>query len=788
MKSNCNRLLLVALALATSATVSAKHITPDAALARFQQMLTPQSRLKMAAAKPKLAMTKDVDNVSTLYVFNQQSDGYLILSADDAVPALLGYSETGGINPDNMPPALKEWLDGISHDISQVSRSRIKLANDRFVVPENWVDIEPMIKSNWAQDDPYDLLCPLNSQKEHSPAGCAATAIAQIMYYYQWPKQGYGSKTYTPKGASYSLTADFGNTHYDWANMVNNYRYKNVRYNESTGKWSATVVTNTPEEEMAVAELMYQLGVSLDMIYGEDASSAQSDALVYDLKGNRPIVDNFGYDGNVEYFERVNFTDDISWEQTVYNELKANRPVFYCGSTVGIGGHAFVCDGFQRKTIDNFDYSYYHINWGWMGMSDGYYLITILNGDIGTALNPEHQGTGGSASNFAQKQFITVKIQPGFGLYSDVSPSILDADDNIVTNPVAGQTYKFRSQCQTVRGDARDMKTYYLGVELINETTHTSTFVDLEQSAQLYKGKVLGDLEFTWPEGLEDGLYEVKSCFKLSESDTEWTSTAITFGNEPLYVGSFNSGCVIKDGTNYTWPTDVVVPSVTYTRKFYANVWNSWFVPFPITTDELSDNHLRAAVVNAVRQYDDDKDGVFDRTTIELLDIVNGTLRAGTPYFIKSDSEYDGSVNLNTPRTVKAATEIHNVHTETAYAKYDFIGTYSKVPEEEAALKYFIMSSEGKLQPTISYVPGIDWYMTIEEKPSLYDAPPASAPATIDIQVIGEEDQATGIRTIYDQPVFGGTFKASVFDLNGRASKQMQHGINIINGKKYLIK
>ena len=786
MKSNCNHLLLVALALATSPTVSAKHITPDAALSRFQQMLTPHTRLKMAAAKPKLAMTKEVDNVSTLYVFNQQSEGYIILSADDDVPALLGYSETGGINPDNMPPALKDWLDGISHDISQVSKSRIKLANDRFTVPENWVDIEPMIKSNWAQDAPYNLLCPLGDNDKHYPTGCAATAAAQIMNYYQWPKQGYGSKTYTPKGASYSLTADFANTHYDWANIVDNYRYKNVRYDESTGKWMAVAVTTTMEQNMAVAELMYQLGVAFDMEYAEDGSSALTDCLAHDLKGKKPIVDYFGYDSNAEYLERVDFQSDLNWELNVYNELKANRPVFYCGSDRS--GHAFVCDGFQRKTVDNFDYSYYHINWGWMGKSDGYYLITILNGDLSSALTPEHQGTGGSDSGFAKRQYITIKIQPGFGLYSDVSPSILDADDNIVTNPVAGQTYRFRSQCQTVRGDASDMTTYYLGIELMNETTHTSTFIDLEQSAQLYKGKVLGDLEFTWPEGLEDGLYEVKSCFKLSESDTEWTSTAITFGNAPVYVSSFNTGCVIEDGTDYTWPSDVVVPSVTYKRKFYANVWNSWFVPFPITTSELYDNHLSAAVVNAVRQYDDDNDGLFDRTTIELLEIVNGTLRAGTPYFIKSDSEYDGTVNLNTSRTVKAATEIHNIHTETAYAKYDFIGTYSKVPEEEAALKYFIVGSSGSLVLTNSYVPGIDWYMTVEEKPSLYDASSASASGTIDIQVIGEEDQATGIRTIYDQPVHGGTFKASVSDLNGRVSRQIQHGINIINGKKYFIK
>ena len=278
-----------------------------------------------------------------IYVFNSDN-GFVVISADDALPAVLAYSYGTPYDANKAPEAMKAMLSAYHHAV-------VSACVTRADVPTH-ADIAPLIKTTWNQTSPYNNLCP-----NQSPAGCVATATAQIMYYHQYP------------------------ANYEWSKMKTNY--------ESTDIGDAAE---------AVAKLMADVGEKEYMNYGESESSARyidaCEALRYD----------FGYSETTEYVERDCYTAK-SWDELLYNELVANRPIFMGAQSMtptGEGGHAFIIDGYQAKD----GVGYFHVNWGWGGKSDDYFLISVLN--------PKYQYTGGHAgsSGYSYYQNAIIGIQP----------------------------------------------------------------------------------------------------------------------------------------------------------------------------------------------------------------------------------------------------------------------------------------------------------------------------------------------------------------------------------------
>ncbi len=278
-----------------------------------------------------------------IYVFNSDN-GFVVISADDALPAVLAYSYGTPYDANKAPEAMKAMLSAYHHAVASACVTRAD-------VPTH-ADIAPLIKTTWNQTSPYNNLCP-----NQSPAGCVATATAQIMYYHQYP------------------------ANYEWSKMKTNY--------ESTDIGDAAE---------AVAKLMADVGEKEYMNYGESESSARfidaCEALRYD----------FGYSETTEYVERDCYTAK-SWDELLYNELVANRPIFMGAQSMtptGEGGHAFIIDGYQAKD----GVGYFHVNWGWGGKSDDYFLISVLN--------PKYQYTGGHAgsSGYSYYQNAIIGIQP----------------------------------------------------------------------------------------------------------------------------------------------------------------------------------------------------------------------------------------------------------------------------------------------------------------------------------------------------------------------------------------
>lgn len=367
-------LLLLAIAAVAAASADARTLTPAEAFARAANL--PQaSGTSRGHAVPTPVMTVGEAQSPSLYVFAQNdTSGYLIVSADDVAAPILGYSDSGSFDPENMSPAMRWWLDEYSAQIRAASAQNAGAY--QAVVRESRAPISPLLGTKWDQGEPYNKYCPAykeGSKSYETYTGCVATAMAQVMKYHRWPEKASSSAVFSYEWEGQgTLKADFRNFAFDWGNMLPSYSS-----------------SYTVAQADAVAKLMQACGYSVEMDYGPYASGASSAAV------GGALVKYFGYNGGLRNEVRQSYTL-AAWEDLVYNSLKNDGPVLYSGNN-SEGGHCFVCDGYKPD-------GYFHINWGWSGMSDGYFLLN--------ALDPDQQGAGGSTAGYNSGQEVLVGIRP----------------------------------------------------------------------------------------------------------------------------------------------------------------------------------------------------------------------------------------------------------------------------------------------------------------------------------------------------------------------------------------
>ncbi len=346
-------------------TASAVQLSPDQALARLG---THASRVP--AHEMTLAYTASNGLTNQFYIFNEGVDeGFAIVAADDCISPLIGYADNGSFNLDKIPDNMRAWLNGYQRQIEAAIVS--DEIQSRAVTFRN--AIAPLVTTRWDQDAPYNNNCPMDGDKR-SVTGCVATAMAQVMKYHNWPPKGNGSNTYNwtnSAGQQTSLTMDFSSITFDWENMTDTYSS-----------------SSSAAQNSAVATLMAACGYSVDMIYSGTESGAMSQMIPYAL------AKYFDYDGSIQYLLRDYYGIE-EWEDMIYAELAAGRPLIYDGSTASKAGHEFVCDGYEN--------GYFHINWGWGGISDGYFRLTLLS--------PGIQGIGGADSGFNFNQGAVIGIR-----------------------------------------------------------------------------------------------------------------------------------------------------------------------------------------------------------------------------------------------------------------------------------------------------------------------------------------------------------------------------------------
>ena len=409
------KIFTLLLALFCTMGIWAENVTEEQALEQALEFLTSHETTsgrphKAQGQTPQLILQ---GKVSGLYVFNVEGDnGFVIVSNDDRTLPILGFSESCGIDINNIPDNMRAWLQGYADEIAwlqahdaqnpqNASSSRNKARNK--VGTHSTASVAPLLKTTWNQGTPYNNLCPTYSGWGGSgrcATGCVATAMAQVMKYHEWPQAATstipGYTTYTQGLNLSSLPA----ITFDWAHMKNSY----------SGSYNNT-------EANAVATLMKYCGYSVKMDYDESSGAYTEDVAT-------ALVDYFDYNPyTTRFVSRSSFTYE-NWTDLIYYEVSHNRPVCYGGLSDG-GGHEFVCDGYKFESNTDF----FHINWGWGGLSDNYFVLS--------ALDPDQQGIGGSTSTdgfrYGQDAVIGIQRSTATGTVADISPNIIDLTLNSIT-------------------------------------------------------------------------------------------------------------------------------------------------------------------------------------------------------------------------------------------------------------------------------------------------------------------------------------------------------------------
>ncbi|MCR4592445.1 MAG: C10 family peptidase [Bacteroidaceae bacterium] len=390
---NLARTVVMLLVMLCSLGASADDITAEQAqkeaLAFLQKQRTATGGPRYAPGKtPKLKLAS---TVSGLYVFNVDSNGgYVIVSNDDETIPVLGFSDSGSLDPNNMPDNMKAWLQGYANEIAWLKANVPVNGNGkgrRRVGSHSTGEILPLMTTTWNQEYPYNAYSPEYASGLQSVTGCIATAMAQVMYYTE-KKAGSETTATTrdiPSYRTYSYQIDMPvipeGTEINWKDMINNYSS-----------------SYTEENAEAVAMLMYCCGCATEMDYGPTSGSCT-------VRVANALKKYFGYAETTRYLCRswYSFGD---WTDIIYHELEEGRTVCYAGMS-GDEGHGFVCDGYKNED----DTDLFHINWGWGGLSDGYFVLS--------ALDPDDQGVGGSSSNsgynYGQEAIVGIQKIGGTG-------------------------------------------------------------------------------------------------------------------------------------------------------------------------------------------------------------------------------------------------------------------------------------------------------------------------------------------------------------------------------------
>ncbi len=416
-------------ALLAAAPAQARQLSVEEALQAATAQETGMRRAP-GADRFDLAFTARNNGLNTVYVFNRgEKNGFMVVAADDVAESVLGYSENGTFDVNNIPENLAAWLDTYSAQIAYAAATGTKVIS--APARASYSDVAPIVKTLWDQGYPFNNDCPKDAEDNATCyTGCVATAMAQVMKSYNWPVKGVGENTYFCNSIEKTVSFNFGETTFDWANMINNY-------------------PGTAEQNAAVAKLMSACGVSVNMGYGTDASGAFSQNVPASL------VDYFNYDKSVHLSYR-RFYPLPTWMDMMYEELSNGYPIYYSGQAAdGSGGHAFVIDGYRASD------AFVHVNWGWSGMSDGYYRITTLE--------PAVQGAGGAGAGFSDSQaaiFSLRKPIEGSVVYPNLT---VDGDFGSKSQTYFNGQHDYVSFTGTIACSALEEITYELGVRLVSE-------------------------------------------------------------------------------------------------------------------------------------------------------------------------------------------------------------------------------------------------------------------------------------------------------------------------------
>lgn len=547
------RILLLLCVFGAYLTLNAESVSKSDALKKAQGFMPG----KHFSESRSVASVRGEVSSEAFYVFNADNDGgFVIVSGDDRTTEILGYSKTGNLDMDHLPENLKWWLDGYARQIEALGTSVKPVKKTKTRGVDNWDAISPMIQTKWNQDYPYNMMCPdkngldwrdtgfdtahlmTDDQLEyHCVTGCVATAMAQVMYYYYGTSESFdcGSiPTYQTFSKGWTMN-ELPATAFEWDKMKTTYKGN-----------------ETDESVEAVAKLFRYCGQAVEMnynLYSYGGSSA----------GVSPyhMAHYFGFGKNAREVMRYNYSL-TNWEHMIYEEVFNERPVLYRGSS-NSGGHMFIVDGYDGKGL-------FHMNWGWGGMSDGYYVLSLANSD--------ELGAGGGTS------------KDGFSVDQSAIIGLILDNGEAEKPQIYANFYNESVQSQLSRGAANED---FTDVELpgyvyfqyndpgIEAGVYTCTF---EVGWGLYKDgslvDVFGNTEittsnncvednwtpFSFGSNLADGKYQFRQVYRLQDSD-DWQ---LCKTRDILYVDAVISGntLTLRKASESIYSSNVIINGVVF--------------------------------------------------------------------------------------------------------------------------------------------------------------------------------------------------------------------------------
>ena len=380
----------------------AQQLTEQEAKDRALQYLNEKAPVKTRGLASSQLESAKV-GAKKIYAFNREGGGFVIASGDERTLPVLGYSDSGSIDWERMPENMRAWLMQYDEAIATLGdRTDFKDGNQIIDGSQSHVStrtgrtpVEPLIKTRWSQSmAPYNDMTPLYAghnpewQGQRCLAGCVAAALAQVLNYWQWPKElPDGLPAYESVDYEYDANLTWHidalpPVTFDWDNMIDEY--------VNPDDWND--VYGTDAQQQAVAILMRYCGQAIESMYCPIGTGA------YSYKCRDALVNHFGYAAATRVSDRRKFGID-EWEELVYTELAAGRPIIYGGTSPTKGGHGFVCDGYDGDGL-------FHINWGLIDY-DGYYSLSVLNPYAST--NPN---VGSKHLGFTQKHDMVIGMDP----------------------------------------------------------------------------------------------------------------------------------------------------------------------------------------------------------------------------------------------------------------------------------------------------------------------------------------------------------------------------------------
>ena len=384
--------------------VNAKKVSEEQAFSEatkfFQSTGDNNKRSLIFAGK---AVTRSSESLP-YYVFNREEGGFVIIAGDDNLQKVLGYSETGTFDADNLPPQLKELFVNLEDNLGKNPNSATHASWSTDTRAESGVLLKTAL---WDQWEPYNLYTP-KFDGETAPVGCIATALAIIMKYNEFPKTTVKPLNHKWYSQGVPYTYDFSKMNIDYSLLRDEYLPDDEL---------------TEAEKAAIAEIMYAAQATVNMQFDAQVSTS------YSQDKPRMYRELFGYDEQCQFIDRIYFSD-AEWNDIIQDQLNNNMPVLMEAKN-GFNGHAFVIDGYDTN-------GYYHVNWGWGGIANGYFAIDDLNGYTlmqGISINMRPAKDPEAYSKTYSRQWIDGNTVISWGGLGDAAGMNISCEDVVSGEP-----------------------------------------------------------------------------------------------------------------------------------------------------------------------------------------------------------------------------------------------------------------------------------------------------------------------------------------------------------------